>query len=38
MTSFADKPVLIGPNLRLRPIVASDAGSMYRDARDEEGN
>lgn len=36
MTSFADKPVITGERVTLRPIVATDADSMWADLDDAE--
>ncbi len=36
MTSFADKPTLVGDRVMLRPIVAADADSMWADLADPE--
>ena len=38
MTDFADKPTITGDRVVLRPIVASDAASMWADLDDEEAN
>ena len=37
MTSFADKPTLVGQRVVLRPMVAADADSMWRDLDDPDG-
>lgn len=36
MPTFADKPTILGARVTLRPMVASDAAAMWRDAFDEE--
>lgn len=38
MNSFADKPTLAGERMVLRPLVASDAESMWLDLHDDEAN
>ena len=37
MATFADKPVLTGQKVVLRPIVADDADPMFADLADEDG-
>lgn len=37
-TAFVHKPTLTGAKVMLRPIVASDAESMWHDLQDEEAN
>lgn len=38
MATFADKPTITGDRVVLRPMVASDAASMWIDAHDDESN
>lgn len=38
MTSFADKPTLVGERVILRPLVATDADDLWRDLHDPEAN
>mgnify|MGYP001821793565 FL=1 len=38
MATFADKPTLEGERVRLRPMVAGDAASLWSDSRDAESN
>lgn len=36
MTTFADKPTIVGDRIVLRPMVADDAEHMWADAHDDE--
>ena len=38
MPTFADKPTITGARVALRPVVASDAASMWADVHDDEIN
>jgi RimJ/RimL family protein N-acetyltransferase len=38
MNSFANKPTIVGERMVLRPLVASDAESMWLDLHDDEAN
>lgn len=38
MSSFTDNPTIVGERIVLRPLVASDAESMWLDLHDEEAN
>ncbi len=38
MTSFADKPTLVGQRVLLRPLVAADADHLWHDLHDPEAN